>query len=191
MPDLAQLSDDAGQVGVRPRRFCQSISAYRTLRSAPPATRRVWDTVMVVRRFLLSRSDAARAADMARNWRQDPLPAAASLELQTLSRKVMQELRVDVDQALAASRALGNDAVELGEELDNLKREWENLARGWSGVASSTYSDAWGEWLEGAATLVDALAERSRNIGQAAVRYAEQDVQSGEVIGSVQTDLHI
>lgn len=103
----------------------------------------------------------------------------------------MQQLRVDVDQAFAASRALGNDAVELGEELDTLKREWDNLARGWSGIASSTYSDAWGEWLEGAVTLVDALTERSLNIAQAAVRYAEQDVQSGEVIGSIQTDQHI
>ncbi|KMO84141.1 WXG100 family type VII secretion target [Mycolicibacterium chubuense] len=103
----------------------------------------------------------------------------------------MQELRVDVDQAFAASRALGNDAVELSEELEDLTREWENLTRGWSGVASSTFSDAWGEWLEVAVTLIDALAERSLNIGQAAVRYAEQDVQSGEVIGSIQTDLYI
>lgn len=78
----------------------------------------------------------------------------------------MQQLRVDVDQAFAASRALGNDAVELGEELDNLMREWDNLARGWSGIASSTYSNAWAEWLEGAVTLVDALAERSRTLGR-------------------------
>lgn len=103
----------------------------------------------------------------------------------------MEQLRVDVDQAFAASQALGNDAVELGEELDDLHREWDNLSRGWSGLASSAYSEAWAEWLEGAVTLVDALSERSRKVGQAAVRYSEQDGESGEVISAVQTDLQV
>lgn len=101
----------------------------------------------------------------------------------------MQQLSVDVEQAFAASHALGNDAVELGEELDDLRREWDNLARGWTGIASSVYADAWGEWLEAAVTLVDALTERSRHLGQAAVRYSDQDVQSGDEIGAVQMDL--
>lgn len=103
----------------------------------------------------------------------------------------MEQLQVDVDQAFAASRTLGNDADELGEELDDLRREWDNVARGWSGIASSVYADAWSEWLQGAVTLVDALSERSRHLGQAAVRYSEQDTHSGEVIGSAQTDLNL
>lgn len=96
----------------------------------------------------------------------------------------MKQLRVDVDQAFAASRALGNDAVELGEELDHLQRDWHNVSREWSGTAATTYTAAWEEWLEAATTLVDALEQRSQKLGQAAVSYAERDNQSGAAIGS-------
>lgn len=97
----------------------------------------------------------------------------------------MEQLRVDVDQAFAASRALGNDAVELGEELDRLQRDWHNVSREWSGIAAATYNAAWEEWLEAATTLVDALEERSQKLGQAAVSYAERDNQSGAAIDSL------
>jgi peptide chain release factor 3 len=68
----------------------------------------------------------------------------------------MDPLRLDVDQAYNISRAVGNDAQELREELAGLQRDWDNLSREWSGVASSAYSAIWSEWLEGATTLVDA-----------------------------------
>jgi WXG100 family type VII secretion target len=103
----------------------------------------------------------------------------------------MDHLRVDVDQAYNTSRVVGNDAVELREELARLERDWTNLSRGWSGVASSTYDAIWAEWLGGATTLVDALAESSHNLGRAAVRYSEQDTHSGGSIDSVQIDLGI
>ena len=101
----------------------------------------------------------------------------------------MDRLRVDVDQAYNTSRAVGNDAEELREELAGLQRDWDNLSREWSGAASSAYSTIWGEWLEGATTLVDALAESSHNLGVAAVSYSEQDASSAEALGETQIDL--
>jgi WXG100 family type VII secretion target len=101
----------------------------------------------------------------------------------------MDHLRVDADQAFNTSHAVSNDAEELREELANLQRDWDNLSRGWSGTASSTYSSIWAEWFEGATTLVDALAESSRELGVAAVRYAEQDAGSAVTIESTTIDL--
>ena len=101
----------------------------------------------------------------------------------------MDRLRVDADQAYNTSRAVGNDAEELREELAGLQRDWDNLSREWSGAASSAYSTIWGEWLEGATTLVDALAESSHNLGVAAVSYSEQDASSAEALGETQIDL--
>jgi WXG100 family type VII secretion target len=103
----------------------------------------------------------------------------------------MNHVRVDVDQAYNTSRAVGNDAQELRDELVGLKRDWDNLSGGWSGVAASAYAAIWAEWLEGAATLVDALAESSRNLGLAAVLYSDQDVESAARIDSVPLDLGI
>lgn len=102
--------------------------------------------------------------------------------------KSMDHLRVDADHAYNTSRAVGNDAEELREELTRLERDWDNLSRGWTGLASSAYSAMWAEWLGVASTLVDALAERSHNLGLAAVRYSEQDSHSGAAIESVPLD---
>ncbi|HKP39629.1 WXG100 family type VII secretion target [Mycobacterium sp.] len=101
----------------------------------------------------------------------------------------MDHLRVDTDQAYNTSRAVGNDAEELREELAGLQRDWDNLSRGWSGVASSAYSAIWSEWVEGASKLVDALAESSHNLGVAAVSYAEQDAGSAAALGSTPIDM--
>ena len=51
----------------------------------------------------------------------------------------MDHLKIDADQAYNTSRAVGNDAQELREELGGLQRDWDNLSREWSGVASSAY----------------------------------------------------
>jgi WXG100 family type VII secretion target len=96
----------------------------------------------------------------------------------------MDRLRVDTEQAYRTSHAVGNDAEELREELATLRRDWENLSRGWTGAASSAYSAIWSEWLEGATTLVDALAESSHSLGVAAVRYGEQDDGSAVALDS-------
>jgi WXG100 family type VII secretion target len=103
----------------------------------------------------------------------------------------MNHLRVDTDQAYNASRAVGNDAQELREELAGLQRDWDNLSRGWSGVASSAYSAIWCEWREDAATVVDALVESSHNLGVAAVSYSEQDAGSAAALHSTPIDLGI
>ena len=100
----------------------------------------------------------------------------------------MNHLCVDADHAYNISRAVGNDAQELREELEGLQRDWDNLSREWSGVASSAYSVIWCEWVEGAATLVDALAESSHNLGVAAVSYSEQDAGLAAALGSTRID---
>jgi WXG100 family type VII secretion target len=101
----------------------------------------------------------------------------------------MDHLRVDVDQAYNTSRAVGNDAQELHEELTGLQRDWDNLCRGWSGVASSAYSATWTEWLEGATKLVHALEEASHKLGVAAVSYGEQDADSAAAVRSTSIDM--
>lgn len=101
----------------------------------------------------------------------------------------MDQLRVDAEAAYNASHAVSNDAEELREELASLQRQWDNLSRGWTGAASSAYSPMWTEWLEGASKLVDALAESSRSLGLAAVRYAEQDAESASTVQSTIIEL--
>ena len=103
----------------------------------------------------------------------------------------MDHLRVDADQGYNTSRAVGNDAEELREELAGLHRDWDNLSRGWSGVASSGYAAIWCQWLEGATTLVDGLVESSHHLGVAAVSYSERDAGSAAAVGSTPIDLGI
>jgi WXG100 family type VII secretion target len=93
-------------------------------------------------------------------------------------------LRVDADAAFLASHVVSNEAEELREELARLSGEWDNLSHGWSGVAASAFTPAWEEWHEGAARIVEALAESSRRLAQAAVLYEERDNNSAEMLGS-------
>jgi WXG100 family type VII secretion target len=127
------------------------------------------------------------------NWCQDTAHGGDSLVYDEgrVIEEVMDHLRVDADQAYNTSRAVGNDAQELCEELAGLQRDWDNLSRGWSGVASSAYSAIWSEWLEGATTLVDALAESSHNLGVSAVSYSEQDAGSAAALRSTPIDMGI
>lgn len=101
----------------------------------------------------------------------------------------MDHLEVDVDEAYNISRAVSNDAEELREELASLQYAWDILSLGWTGAAASAYWSIWDEWREGATTLVDSLAESSRNLGHAAARYAEQDAASATALESTDMDL--
>jgi WXG100 family type VII secretion target len=101
----------------------------------------------------------------------------------------MDHLRVDADHAYNTSHAVSNDAEELREELAQLQQEWDNLSHGWSGVAASAYSAIWADWLQGATTVVDALAESSHELGVAAVRYSEGDAGSATAIDASAMDL--
>ncbi|WP_193044291.1 WXG100 family type VII secretion target [Mycolicibacterium baixiangningiae] len=96
----------------------------------------------------------------------------------------MDNLEVDADETFNISHAISNDAEELREELASLQQEWDTLSRGWTGAAASAYSSIWDEWREGATTLVDSLAESSRNLGHAAARYAKQDTASATTLDS-------
>jgi WXG100 family type VII secretion target len=101
----------------------------------------------------------------------------------------MDHLKVDTDRVYNTSRAVGNDAQDLREELAGLQRDWDNLSREWSGVASSAYSAIWHEWLEGATTLIDALADSSHSLGVAAVAYSERDAGSAAALHATPIDL--
>jgi WXG100 family type VII secretion target len=101
----------------------------------------------------------------------------------------MDHLNVDSDAAYQTSHAVSNDAEDLRDELATLEQHWDNVSRGWSGAASSAFSSIWAEWHQGAVTLVGALAESSRNLGVAAVRYAEQDAESAATVNSATLDL--
>jgi WXG100 family type VII secretion target len=98
-------------------------------------------------------------------------------------------LRVTADVAFNTAHAVSNDAEELREELARLSREWDNISRGWSGTAASALASIWEEWHEGAAKVVEALAESSRCLAEAAVRYDEQDGVSAGKLGSVAMEL--
>ncbi|UXA18811.1 WXG100 family type VII secretion target [Mycobacterium sp. SMC-4] len=101
----------------------------------------------------------------------------------------MDHLRVDPDVAFATSRSLGNEAVELHEQLTGLQRDWDNLSRGWTGAASSAYAPWWAQWFDGATTLVNSLEDLSRKVATAAAHYAGQDSRSAESIDSAATPL--
>ena len=98
-------------------------------------------------------------------------------------------LRVDADAAFSTSHVVSNEAEELREELSRLSREWDNLSHGWSGVAASAFAPVWEEWHEGAARIVEALAESSRRLAQAAVLYEERDISSARMLGSADTGI--
>nr|CRL75499.1 Fis family transcriptional regulator [Mycolicibacterium malmesburyense] len=67
--------------------------------------------------------------------------------------------------------------------------EWDNLSRGWSGAAASAYTAIWEEWHEGAAKVVESLAESSHKLAQAALQYQEHDAASASTIDSVPIDM--
>jgi len=98
-------------------------------------------------------------------------------------------LKVDVNEAFKTSHAVSNDAEELREELSRISQEWGNVSHGWSGAAASAYTSIWEEWHEGAANLVEALAESSRRLGQAAVSYEQQDTVSAHRLDSLSIEL--
>lgn len=98
-------------------------------------------------------------------------------------------LKVSADEVFATSHAVSNDAEELREELARIVREWDDVSHGWSGGAASAYTALWQEWHEGAAALVDVLADSSHRLGHAAVAYQEQDTQSAEALETTSIDL--
>lgn len=94
------------------------------------------------------------------------------------------DLNVDTEAAYNTSHAVSNDAEDLRDELSSLEQQWHNLSSEWSGVASSAFSSMWTEWHQGAVALIDALAESSRNLGIAAVRYDERDADSAAAVAT-------
>ena len=100
-------------------------------------------------------------------------------------------MEVDPDVAVDIARSVGNDAVELHEQLTGLQRDWDNLSPRWSGAAAAAYSPLWADWLEGATTLVESLEELSGKVAAAAVRYAEQDQSAAVPIDSAALDMGI
>lgn len=96
-----------------------------------------------------------------------------------------EQLNVDTDVAFNTAHVVRNDAEELREELSGLSWEWDNVSHGWSGVAASAFTGIWEEWHEGAATVVETLAEASRSLAKAAVLYEEQDSSSAQALGSL------
>lgn len=99
------------------------------------------------------------------------------------------ELRLHADDAFATSHSVSNDAEELREELADTAREWRNVSHGWSGAAASAYDVLWQEWHEGAAKIVEVLAESSEKLATAAVAYQEQDSYSAEAVAAPTIDL--
>jgi len=98
-------------------------------------------------------------------------------------------LKVDTDQAFSTAHAVCNDAEELRDELSAIVREWDSMSRGWSGTAASAFTSIWEEWHEGAAKVVETLAESSRRLAEAAVRYDDQDHDSAGRLGSAVMDM--
>lgn len=102
-----------------------------------------------------------------------------------------RQLEVDTDRVFATSRAVGNDAEELRDELAQIAKDWDNLSRSWSGNAAAAYAGIWSEWHEGATSLVDALADTSDKLGRAAAAYEERDGSSAEVVGSTPFEVRL
>jgi WXG100 family type VII secretion target len=93
-------------------------------------------------------------------------------------------LKVDADAVFNTSHVVSNDAEELREELSRLSHEWDNVSHGWSGVAASAFTQIWEEWHEGAAKIVETLAESSHRLATAAVLYEARDASSAQALDS-------
>jgi|SRR3954469_2223474 WXG100 family type VII secretion target len=91
-------------------------------------------------------------------------------------------LRVNATETFNIAHAVANHAEELRDELRQLVREWENLSHGWEGVAASAYRPAWDEWHEGAARIVEVLADESDKLARAAAAYDEQDSTAAQAL---------
>ena len=98
-------------------------------------------------------------------------------------------MKVDADYASNIAKAVNNDAEELREELTRIVGRWENLSANWSGTAASAYTAIWQEWHEGAATVVDSLAESATSLAEAAVRYDAQDADSADQLSSTAIEM--
>lgn len=98
-------------------------------------------------------------------------------------------LKVNADHAFNTAHSVSNDAEELREELTRIVGEWDNISRGWSGEAASAFTALWDEWHEGAAKVVESLAESSRRLGEAAVQYSEADAASADQLGATVAEM--
>jgi WXG100 family type VII secretion target len=102
---------------------------------------------------------------------------------------VAEHLKVDAAHALETSGVVGDDAEELRSELARIAREWDDVSSGWSGAAATAYASLWEEWREGAAKLVEILAESTRRLEHAAVAYDGQEVRSATTLRSVPVEM--
>jgi WXG100 family type VII secretion target len=89
------------------------------------------------------------------------------------------------------SVSVAGDADELRAELSRLSHEWGAVLSGWSGAAASSYADHWEEWHDGAAQLVERLAQSSQLLERAAQAYDEQEAASGGAVRSVPTEVDL
>lgn len=97
----------------------------------------------------------------------------------------MGQLQVNTDVALNAAHAVSSDAEELRQELSGLEQKWQDVSHGWSGAAATSFTSLWDEWHEGALTIIDVLAESSRDLAQAAVLYAQQDASAAQSLSHI------
>jgi WXG100 family type VII secretion target len=102
---------------------------------------------------------------------------------------VAEHLKVDVAETLTTSQVVSDDADELRAELARLSREWDNVASGWSGAAASAFAPLWDEWHDGAAKLVETLAESCRRLERSAVAYEEQESGSADLLRIVPAEI--
>jgi WXG100 family type VII secretion target len=100
-------------------------------------------------------------------------------------------VRVDTPRAVETSHAVAGDADELRAEITRLSHEWDAVVSGWSGVAASSYADHWEEWHDGAAKLVERLAQSSQLLERAAKAYDEQEAASVRAMRSVPAEIDL
>jgi WXG100 family type VII secretion target len=96
----------------------------------------------------------------------------------------MADLHVDTDEAFKTAQAIGNQAVELHDELENLTKKWDDMSHTWEGVAATAYQPVWDQWHENATKVVRALMESSEKLAQAAAAYEEQDAAGGQTVNT-------
>lgn len=101
----------------------------------------------------------------------------------------MADLHVDTDEAFKTAQAIGNQAVELHDELEKLTKKWDDMSHTWEGVAASAYEPPWDKWHENATKIVQALQESSQKLAQAAAAYEEQDADGAQTVHHATIDL--
>lgn len=89
------------------------------------------------------------------------------------------------DEVTDAGTYVQQVADSLINGLNSLDREISSVLDNWSGAAADAFGDGWTVTKEGAANVLDALADMARLLGVASNTVAHQDISNATNVQSL------